>query len=56
MALAYVRTRPFLSSVLIGATSIEQLELNLESLSIDLNEEILEGIEKIHMRIPNPIS
>ena len=56
MALAYVRTRPFLSSVLIGATSIEQLELNLESLSIDLTEEILEGIEKIHMRIPNPIS
>ena len=55
MALAYVRMRPFLSSVILGATSIEQLELNLESLGIVLSEEILEGIEKIHMRFPNPI-
>tara|TARA_Y100001970_G_C14253889_1_gene873719 strand:- start:1544 stop:2602 length:1059 start_codon:yes stop_codon:yes gene_type:complete len=54
MALAYVRTRPFLSSILLGATSVKQLESNLESIELVLSDEILEGIEKIHSRFPNP--
>ena len=54
MALAYVRSRPFLTSVLVGATSINQLEKNLESVELNLSEEVLEGIEDIHNRIPNP--
>jgi Predicted oxidoreductases (related to aryl-alcohol dehydrogenases) len=54
MALAYVRTRPFLSSVLLGATSIKQLETNLQSVEIVLPKEIIEGIEKIHSLFPNP--
>ncbi len=54
MALAFARTRPFMSSVLIGATSINQLETNLASVDVKLSEELLKGIEDIHNRIPNP--
>ena len=54
MALAFARTRPFVKSVLLGATSVNQLETNLASVEINLSEEVLQGIEEIHTRIPNP--
>jgi aryl-alcohol dehydrogenase-like predicted oxidoreductase len=54
MALAFVRTRPFMSSVLIGATSIKQLESNLASAELELSTEVLDAIDEIHNRIPNP--
>jgi len=54
MALAFVRTRPFVASVLIGATSINQLEKNLKSIEVKLSKEVLQGIDKIHNKIPNP--
>ena len=54
MALAFVNTRPFLTSNIIGATSMEQLKENIESIDVDLSDEVLEGIEEIHKAIPNP--
>ena len=54
MALAFVRTRPFVASVLLGATSVKQLESNLDSAELDLSTEVLDAIEEIHNRIPNP--
>jgi aryl-alcohol dehydrogenase-like predicted oxidoreductase len=54
MALAFVRTRPFMASVLLGATSIKQLESNLASAELDLSTEVLDAIDEIHNRIPNP--
>ena len=54
MALAFVRTRPFLTSLLLGATSVRQLETSLASVELDLSAEVLQGIEKIHSEIPNP--
>ncbi len=54
MALAYVNSRPFVSSNIIGASNMEQLKTNIESINITLNEEIIEGIEKVHTQIPNP--
>ena len=54
MALAFARTRPFMASVLLGATSVNQLETNLASVQIILSEEVLKGIEGIHSRISNP--
>ena len=54
MALAYVNSRPFLTSNIIGATSMEQLKTNIGSLDLDLEAEVLEGIEDIHTRQPNP--
>ena len=54
MALAYVRTRPFVTSVILGATTMEQLEADLASADLELPPEVLEGIEAIHARQPNP--
>lgn len=54
MALAFVNTRPFVTSNIIGATTMEQLKENIDSSSIVLSEEVLQGIEEIHKAIPNP--
>ncbi|MBC2837988.1 NADP(H)-dependent aldo-keto reductase [Robiginitalea sp. SC105] len=54
MALAFVNSRPFLTSNIIGATSMEQLRENIDSIDIRLTPEILEAIEGVHNRIPNP--
>lgn len=54
MALAWVNSRPFTTSTIIGATSIKQLEMNLASIDVALSAEVLEGIEAIQRKIPNP--
>ncbi len=54
MALAYVTAQPFVTSNIIGATSLEQLESNLGSASIKLSNEVMEGIEAIQKEQPNP--
>jgi aryl-alcohol dehydrogenase-like predicted oxidoreductase len=54
MALAYVNTRPFLTSSIIGATSMEQLRTNIGSIEVRLADETLGEIEAIHTNYPNP--
>ncbi len=54
MALAYVTSRAFLASTIIGATNLEQLESNLASAGLVLSEEVLENIEAVHQDNPNP--
>ncbi len=54
MALAFVNTRPFVLSNIIGATSMDQLKMNIDSLDVTLTKEVLKGIEAIQQRIPNP--
>ena len=54
MALAFVNERPFVTSNIIGATSIEQLEENIGSIEITLSEDILKAIDQVHEDIPNP--
>lgn len=54
MALAYVTSRPFVTSNIIGATTMAQLESNIASFAIQLPKEVLEGIERIHATQPNP--
>lgn len=54
MALAYVLSRPFLTSAIVGATSVEQLDLHLEASRLTLSETVLDGIEAIHKTQPNP--
>ncbi|WP_312741730.1 NADP(H)-dependent aldo-keto reductase [Cedecea neteri] len=48
MALAFVRRQPFVASTLLGATTLEQLKTNLESLYLTLSEEVIEEIEAVH--------
>lgn len=54
MALAWVNSRPFVASNLIGATTMEQLKENIASAQVQLSPEVLEGIERIHRSQPNP--
>ena len=48
MALAFVRRQPFVASTLLGATTMEQLKTNVESLHLELSEEVLAEIEAVH--------
>jgi aryl-alcohol dehydrogenase-like predicted oxidoreductase len=54
MALAYVTSRPFVTSNIIGATDLQQLETNLASIDLVLSDEVIAGIEAIHTAQPNP--
>ena len=54
MALALVTGRSFVSSNIIGATTMQQLRSNIASTNLTLSKELLKAIEAIHVRYPNP--
>ena len=54
MALAYVNSRPFVTSNIIGATTMEQLKENIKSVNIKLDDETINEIDLIHHSYPNP--
>lgn len=54
MALAFVNSRPFVSSTLIGATNLQQLKINIDSISLNLSDEVMTAIEGIRREHPMP--
>ncbi len=54
LALAYVRSRWFVTSMIVGASTLSQLKDNLSCVDIPLTPEILTAIDQIHARYPNP--
>jgi aryl-alcohol dehydrogenase-like predicted oxidoreductase len=54
LALAYVRSCWFVTSTIIGASTLSQLKENLRCVDISLTPEILATIDQIHARYPNP--
>ncbi|HHM06132.1 MAG TPA: NADP(H)-dependent aldo-keto reductase [Gammaproteobacteria bacterium] len=54
MALAFVTSRPFVTSTLIGATTLDQLKSNIASTALTLPPTVLAGIDEIHHNNPNP--
>lgn len=54
MSLAFVNSRPFTTSTIIGATNKVQLKENIESSNISLTNEVLKYINEVHELIPNP--
>ncbi len=54
LALAFINSRPFLTSNIIGATTMEQLKENIDSAEVELSPDILREIERIQEEIPNP--
>ncbi|KAB8309422.1 MULTISPECIES: NADP(H)-dependent aldo-keto reductase [Rahnella] len=54
MALAFVRQQPFVASTLLGATTLEQLKINIDSQDLTLDGEILVELEEIHKRFTIP--
>ncbi len=56
LALAFVNSRDFVTSNIIGATSLEQLKEDIDSVNITLSPEVLKAIDQIHLTNPNPIT
>ncbi len=54
MALGFVNSRDFLTSNIIGATNLDQLKDNINSFKINLTDELISEIEKIHDENPYP--
>jgi len=54
MSLAFVNQQSFVTSTIIGATNIEQLKENIDSIDVTLSEDVLQQIEEVHQVIPNP--
>lgn len=54
MALAFVSAQPFVTSNIVGATSLTQLASNIASDQLQLSEELLDAIEAIHRRYTIP--
>jgi len=54
MAIKFCEIQPFVTSVIIGATTMEQLKTNIDSVNINLNKELISKIGEIQKRYPNP--
>ncbi len=54
MSLAFVNQQAFVTSNIIGATSLEQLSENIDSINVTLSEEIISEINEVHTLMPNP--
>ena len=50
MAIAFCLTKPFMTSVIIGATTMDQLKTNIDAADVSLSDEVRDGIQKIFMR------
>ena len=55
MALAFCLTRPFMASVIIGATTMDQLKVNIDAADLKLSDDVMTAIAKIHREYPMPI-
>lgn len=55
LALAFCLTRPFMASVIIGATTMEQLKTDIAAANVALSDDVLAGIGRIHRQYPAPI-
>jgi aryl-alcohol dehydrogenase-like predicted oxidoreductase len=54
LALAFIEQQPFVTSTIIGATTVQQLKENIDTIKVSLSEEILKEIDSVHAVIPDP--
>ena len=54
LAIQFCNIQPFVTSNIIGATTMEQLKICIDSIHLDINKEIMNEIRKVHKEIPNP--
>ncbi|WP_338236474.1 NADP(H)-dependent aldo-keto reductase [Persicobacter diffluens] len=54
LSLGFVNSRPFLTSNIIGATTLEQLRENIATVNVEITEEIMADINAVHQQFPNP--
>ena len=54
MSLKFCEIQPFMTSVIIGATTMEQLKSNIESVNVKLSNEIIKEINDVQKLCSNP--
>jgi len=54
LALAFIEQQPFVASTIIGATTMEQLKENIDTINVTLSEELLQAIDAVQAKIPDP--
>ena len=54
MSIKFCEIQPFVTSVIIGATKMEQLKTNIDSVNTNLNKELIKKIGEVQQRYPNP--
>ena len=54
MSLKFCEMQDFITSTIIGATTMQQLKTNIESVNVKLNDKILKSINEIQKLYPNP--
>ncbi|KAF3889894.1 MULTISPECIES: NADP(H)-dependent aldo-keto reductase [Nostocales] len=54
LAIAFVISRWFVTSTIVGATTLEQLQENIDSVNVTLDKEILAELNAVYTRYPNP--
>ena len=56
MAISFVNDREFVTSTIIGATTMQQLKADIGSIDLALEDEVMTEIAQIHLEYPNPIT
>ena len=54
MSLKFCEVQPFVTSVIIGATTMDQLKINIESVNVNLEEDVIKDINEVQKIYPNP--
>ncbi len=54
MSLKFCEVQPFVTSVIIGATTMDQLKINIESVNVNLEEDVIKNINEVQKTYPNP--
>ena len=54
MSIKFCEIQPFMTSVIIGATTMEQLKTDIESVNVKLTDEIIKEINEVQKIYPNP--
>ena len=54
MSIKFCEIQPFMTSVIIGATTMEQLKTDVESVNVKLTDEIIKEINEVQKIYPNP--
>ena len=55
LALSFCRSRPFMGSVIFGASNVDQLKLILKGKDIYLKDDVLAEVNKLYKKIPMPM-
>jgi aryl-alcohol dehydrogenase-like predicted oxidoreductase len=54
LSLAFIEQQPFVTSTIIGATTMEQLKENIDTIKVSLSDEVLKAIDEVQAIIPDP--